>query len=294
MGDMSVVVIGAGGQLGHELVTRLGADAIALARVDLDLCDFVYTRRLLSERRPDAVINAAAFTRVDDCEAEPSRAFWVNALAVRHLAQLCADLGCLLVHVSTDYVFDGGQHRPYTEDDVPNPVSVYGVSKLAGEQFVRALAPRHLIVRTCGLYGEAGAVTRRGNFVETMLRLADEGRAIRVVADQVLTPSSARDVARKISELVALARYGTFHVTNAGQCSWFEFAQTIFDLAGLRPLLEPTTSAAYGARARRPAYSVLAHERLAALGADDLPSWRDALTAYLRDRGRLAAAATRA
>ncbi len=289
---MKVVVTGAAGQLGQELVAALSGEEVeAFGRLELDLCDFVYVRTVLFDRRPDVVINAAAFTRVDDCETEPERAFWVNAFAVRNLAQVCAETGGTLVHVSTDYVFDGASTSPYTEDDAPNPLSVYGVSKLAGECFVRSLTPRHLVVRTSGLYGAAGAASRRGNFVETMLRLADRGGPIRVVTDQILTPTSARDAARKIVKLVLAGRSGLVHVTNAGQCSWCEFAREIFALAGRAPVLEPITAAAFGARARRPAYSVLAHGRLATSGLDDLPSWQDALAAYLRERGRLAAPA---
>lgn len=260
-----------------------------LTRAELDIGDFAQTRSRLRDIRPDAIINAAAFTRVDDCETEPEQAFRINALAVRNLAQLCAELGGILVHVSTDYVFDGEKGAPYAEDDLPSPVSLYGVSKLAGEYFVRSRVPRHYVVRTCGLYGVAGTGSRRGNFVETMLRLADQGRPIRVVEDQVLTPSWARDVARKMVQLLRTGAFGLYHVTNRGQCSWYEFAQAIFALAGLAPRLEPTTAAAYGAPARRPRYSVLAHAKLAGMGSDDLPHWRDALAAYLHERGRLAA-----
>ncbi|MDR7419829.1 MAG: dTDP-4-dehydrorhamnose reductase [Armatimonadota bacterium] len=284
---MSVAITGAAGQLGQELVSLL-PDAAALARADLDITDAAEVRRRLATLRPQVVINAAAFTRVDDCEDDPDLAFRVNAVAVRHLAQVCADLGALLVHISTDYVFDGAKGEPYTEDDTPNPLSVYGASKLAGEHFARALAP-HLVIRTSGVYGAAGAVTRRGNFVETMLRAADAGRDLRVVADQTLSPTPARVVARKIVELVRCGRRGLYHVASAGQCSWYEFAREIFRLAGLSPRCEPVTAAAYGARARRPRYSVLARARLEAIGADDLPSWQHALAEYLRARRRLAA-----
>jgi dTDP-4-dehydrorhamnose reductase len=280
---MKVVVTGAAGQLGRELTPALeGETVVALSRPELDVCDFGRTRALLETIRPDAVINAAAFTHVDDCEAEPSRAFSTNTYAVRNLAEICADLGCVLVHVSTDYVFDGAKTTPYAEDDLPRPLSVYGVSKLAGEYFVRSVAPKHYVIRTSGIYGPAGATTRRSNFVETMLRLARRGEAIRVVVDQVLTPTSARDAARKIVELLGFGRYGLYHVTNGGECSWFEFAQAVFELSGLDVPLAPTTTAAFGARARRPRYSVLAHTALAELGADDLPDWKDALATYLR------------
>jgi dTDP-4-dehydrorhamnose reductase len=285
---MTVVITGAAGQLGHEL-SSLVPDAVALARADLNIADGPAVRRRLTDLRPGVVINAAAFTRVDDCEDEPELAFRVNALGVRHIAQVCGDLGALLVQISTDYVFDGTKSVPYTEDDSPNPLSVYGASKLAGEHFARNLAPRHLVIRTSGVYGAAGAATVRGNFVETMLRAADAGRDLRVVTDQVLAPTAARAVARKIVELVRAGRGGVYHVTSTGQCSWYEFAREIFRLAGLSPRCEPTTAAAYGARAPRPRYSVLARTGLAAIGADDLPSWQQALAAYLRERGRLAA-----
>ncbi len=292
---MKVVVTGAAGQLGHELVQALsGNDVAAFSRVELDVCDFVYTRRMITKIRPEVVINAAAFTRVDDCETEPERAFWVNTYAVRNLAQVCADLDCTLVHVSTDYVFDGRKTSPYAEDDAPNPLSVYGTSKLAGEFFVRSLARRHYVIRTSGLYGLAGAGTRRGNFVEKMVFAAEQGRPIRVVDDQVLTPTAALDVARKIVELMSCDHYGVYHVTNAGQCSWFEFAKATFALAGIAVDIEPVSSAEFSAQAPRPRYSVLAHSRLAQMSADDLPPWQESLKWYLRQRGRLSVSRPRA
>ncbi len=288
---MNVVVTGATGQVGRAVLEALPKqDAVGFSRLELDLCDFAYTRETLWRVRPDVVVNPAAFTRVDDCEIEPERAFWVNSFAVRNLAQVCADLNCILVHLSTDYVFDGTKESSYTEDDLPNPLSVYGTSKLVGEYFVRNLVPRHYIVRTSGVYGRGASDHRRGNFVDTMLRLADSGQPIRVVTDQVLTPTAATDVARKIAELVESDRFGLYHVTNAGQCTWFEFATAIFRLAGLSPRLEATTSEALARRARRPRFSVLAHTRLLNLGLQDLPPWEDALARYLQGQGRLVAA----
>jgi dTDP-4-dehydrorhamnose reductase len=189
--------------------------------------------------------------------------------------------------MSTDYVFGGEKRAPYTEDDAPNPLNVYGVSKLAGEYFVRALCPKHFIVRTSGLYGVAGSSGKGGNFVETMIRLAKEGKPIRVVTDQVLTPTYTRDLAHKIKELLQTEAYGVYHITNSGQCSWYEFAAKIFELLSLKPDFGPTTSAEFGAKAKRPAYSVLAHGRLAQLGLDDLRSWPEALAAYLEEKGLL-------
>jgi dTDP-4-dehydrorhamnose reductase len=281
-----VAVIGASGQLGTDLVKVLSDwDLVPLTHSDLDVCDFVYTRKVLRDRRPDIVINTAAFNRVDDCEEEVSKAFWVNAFAVRNLAKVCADLDCVFVHISTDYVFDGSKGAPYTEDDAPNPLSVYGTSKLTGEYFARNLCAKHFVVRTCGLYGTAGSQAKGGNFVETMIRLAKEGKPIRVVNDQVLTPTYTRDLAEKIKKLLQTETFGLYHITSSGQCSWYEFAGKIFELMGLKPAFGPTTTAAFGAKARRPAYSVLAHNGLQRLGMDDLRPWPEALQAYLIEKG---------
>ncbi|MEM3432972.1 MAG: dTDP-4-dehydrorhamnose reductase [Candidatus Methanomethyliaceae archaeon] len=283
---MRIVVIGANGQLGTDLVKVLNNwDLVPLTHADLDICDFVRTRKVLTELKPDIVINTAAFNRVDDAEDQPEKAFWVNTYAVRNLAQVCTDLDCTLMHISTDYVFGGEKRTPYTEDDPPNPLNVYGVSKLAGEYFARNICPKHFIVRTSGLYGVAGSSGKGGNFVETMVRLAREGKPIRVVTDQVLTPTYTKDLAQKIKELLTTEAYGLYHITNSGQCSWYEFASKIFELLGMKPDFGPTTSVEFGAKARRPAYSVLAHERLKQLGKDDLRPWPEALKAYLEEKG---------
>jgi len=285
---MRLLVIGASGQLGTDLVKVMDDwDLVPITHADLDICDFVYTRKVIEEKKPDVVINTAAFNRVDDCEEEVSKAFWVNAFAVRNLAQVCADLDCILVHISTDYVFDGRKKEPYTEEDPPNPLSVYGASKLTGEYFVRNICPKHFVIRTSGLYGVAGSRAKGGNFVETMIRLAREGKPIRVVNDQVLTPTYTKDLAQKITELSQTEAYGLYHITNSGQCSWYEFASKIFELVGVKPDFRPTTTAEFGAKAKRPAYSVLAHEGLMRLGLGDLRPWQEALAAYLIEKGHL-------
>lgn len=285
---MKIVIIGANGQLGSELVKVLSNwSLIPLTHRDVDICDFVHTHKVLTALKPEIVINTAAFHRVDDCEVQPEKAFWVNTYAVRKLAQFCAELDCCLVHISTDYVFGGDKRTPYTEDDAPNPLNVYGVSKLAGEYFVRNICPKHFIIRTSGLYGVAGSSGKGGNFVETMIRLAKEGKPIRVVNDQVLTPTYAKDLAEKIKELMQTKAYGLYHITNSGQCSWYEFASKIFELLDLKPDFKPIASAEYGARAPRPAYSVLAHKALQRLGLADLRPWPEALEAYLKEKGHL-------
>ena len=282
---MRVVVIGANGQVGTELCRVFAdADLVPLTHADLEVRDRDQVVKSLARLRPDLILNTAAFHKVDVCEEEVGTSFAVNASGAQHVALAAAEAGAALVYFSTDYVFDGNARHPYREADPPSPRSVYGVSKLAGEFLVRAACPRHYIVRTSGLYGHAGASGKGGNFVELMLRLACEGKPVRVVTDQVLTPTAVTDLALSVRALVTTGRYGLYHVTNAESCSWFEFARAIFELSGLVPELQPTTTAAFGARAPRPAYSVLAHEALRAAGLPDLRPWREALAGYLRER----------
>jgi dTDP-4-dehydrorhamnose reductase len=282
------LIIGANGQLGSDLVKTFADGPITAVRhSDLELCDHAATRQKLGELKPQVVINTAALHKLDDCEDQPEKAFAVNALAVRNLAKVCAELRATLVHLSTDYVFGGEKRSPYTEADVPSPVNVYGNSKLAGEHFVRTHCPKHFIVRTTGLYGVAGSSGKGGNFVELMIRLAKEGKPIKVVTDQVLTPTSTHDLAHKIKELILSERYGLYHLTNGSSCSWYEFAAKIFSLTGLRPVLEPVLTAAFGAKVQRPAYSVLDHGRLRLAGVTDLRPWPEALAGYLREKGHI-------
>jgi dTDP-4-dehydrorhamnose reductase len=280
-----VLVTGAGGQLATDLVRVLdGQDLVALSHRELEVCDPVQLRSALEAVRPDVVINTAAFHRVDDCEAEAERAFAVNTLGVRNLALACAEAKASLLHVSTDYVFDGSKRQPYLEEDAALPINVYGASKLAGELLVRALLDNYYIVRSSGLYGCAGASGKGGNFVNTMLRLAREKPDIKVVDDQRLSPTYTRDLAEKLAWLIRTEGYGLYHVTNSGGCSWYEFAYAIFEQAGLKPRVQPISTEAFGARARRPAYSVLGHGSLEHLGCDDLPHWSDALQRYLAEK----------
>ena len=282
---MRVLLIGAGGQLGSDLTKALAQEElIPLKHADIEVCDPGSVRHALQTYAPEVVINTAAFHRVDDCEREPERAFAVNALGVRHLALACREQGCALLHLSTDYVFDGRKGVPYEETDPPSPINAYGISKLAGEYFIRYLLDKHYIVRTSGLYGVAGSSGKGGNFVELMLRLAREGKEIKVVNDQTLTPTYTVDLAAALARLVHTQRYGLYHITNSGECTWYQFAAKIFELAGVQAKLEPTTTAAFGAPARRPAYSVLAHKALLAAGLSEMRPWPEALAAYLTER----------
>jgi dTDP-4-dehydrorhamnose reductase len=284
-----VAVIGAAGQLGSALVKVLeerGLEPVPFTRGALDVCDHDGTKATLAEARPDAVINTAAYLAVDLAEDEVTQAFAVNAIAVKNLALVTAALDVPLVHVSTDYVFgaDASRSTPYTETDAPGPQGVYGNSKLAGEYFVREYAPKHYVVRSAGLYETIGSRKKGGNFIETMLKLAAAGRSLKVVEDQVLTPTYTPDLAAAIVELLRTEAYGLYHATNGGDCSWYAFAGAIFELAGVEADLSPTTTAEYGAKAPRPAYSVLDNTKLHAAGVTPLRSWRDALAAYLSRR----------
>lgn len=282
---MKILLLGASGQLGTDLVKALsGHQLVAPARQSLDLLQFDRVRRVLQSERPRVVINTAAFHRVDDCESRVSTAFEVNGEAVRNLALAARDIEAVLVHYSTDYVFDGVAGRPYLESDLARPLNVYGASKLAGEHLLASVWEKHVLIRTSGLYGRAGSSGKGGNFVETMIRKASGNESIRVVDDQRLTPTSTRELARATAALIETSHYGLFHVTSKGNCTWYEFAGEIFRLLGLDPDLAPTTSGAFAAAARRPAYSVLANHHLDELGMDDLKHWRDALREYLSDR----------
>ena len=285
---MKYALIGAGGQLGRDLQSRLPGDVVAWTREQADLTRPLELRAELEKLRPDMVVNCAAYNLVDRAETEPAAAWAVNTWGARELAVVCRDLDCCLVHFSTDYVFglDETRRTPWTESDAPGPVGVYGMSKLAGEYFVRSLCPRHFVIRTCGLYGVWGSGGKGSNFVETMLRLAGQGKPLRVVADQFCTPTYTVDIAAATASLTATDRYGLLHVVNSGLCSWYEFAQAIFERAGVRADVTPISSREFSAAARRPAYSVLSTLAYHALGLPSLRPWQEALTAYLDERGR--------
>ena len=282
---MRILVTGAGGQLGQALQRVLAAeDVIALTRTELDVTDGEAVTRVVETHRPEWILNTAAYNLVDEAEEQADAAFQVNALGVLHLAQAARAAGSTLVHFSTDYVFDGRQDKPYGETDPPNPLSVYALSKFTGEILLRGGTPKYFLIRTCGLYGWPPN-PRRGNFVERMLGAARAAKPLRVVSDQILTPTSASELAEKVALLVRTGRYGLYHMTNEGQCSWYEFAQEIFRLAGLSPRLDAVTLAEYGAPAQRPRYSVLENHAYAELGLPPFRPWQEALADYLRQRG---------
>jgi dTDP-4-dehydrorhamnose reductase len=280
---VKIALLGANGQLGQDLQQALRShDVRPLTRKEFDVTDHALTRSSLMDIRPDIILNTTAYHRVDDCETHAELAYAANVLAVLNLARIANDLDAVLVHISTDYVFDGRTKQPYTEKIEPYPLSVYANSKFAGECLVRSMARKHFLIRSCGLYGAAGSQGKGGNFVQTMLAKARRKEAIRVVDDQVVTPTYTVDLADQIARILPTEHFGLFHMTNEGSCTWFEFARSIFEIAGLEADLSPTNSDVYKAPAIRPKYSVLENARLKELGLNQMRHWRDALAAYLK------------
>lgn len=270
---MKVLVTGAGGQLGHDLLDAFADhDVVGLTRAELDVADEAAVVAAVRDHAPDLVVHAAAHTKVDLAESEPDVAWRANALGTWWVARACALADAAMVYVSTDYVFDGTADRPYTEFDPVAPRSVYGRSKEAGERLVRQTLPRHYIVRTSWVLGAHG-----GNFVRTMLRLGRERGAVSVVSDQTGSPTFTFDLAPAIRRLAVSGRYGTYHLTNQGTCTWYELAGATFEEAALDVELTPIDTATFGAPAPRPAYSVLDNHMARLLGMEPLPPWRDSL-----------------
>jgi dTDP-4-dehydrorhamnose reductase len=286
-GKMKIVVIGADGQLGSDIVAagRAGGhEVVPLTLPQMDIADPGQVQRTLAGVRADVIINTAAMHQVEKCEADPARAFAVNALGARNLAQAANAAGARLVHVSTDYVFDGAKMAPYLESDCPQPLNAYGTSKLAGELFVRSLAEKQYVIRVSGLYGQNPCLEKGGlNFVDLMLKLARERKEVRVVDDEVLTPTATVEVARQIMRLLqGAAADGLYHATAEGSCSWYEFAGEIFRLSRSAVILQKAAPGEFPAKVPRPKYSVLENANLKKLGLNGMSSWKDALAEYLR------------
>lgn len=270
---MRVLLTGAGGQLGLELAEILPQrdhEVVALDRQKLDVADAAAVDGAIEEHAPEIVVNAAAYTNVDGCEEATNLAYSVNALGPRNLAQACGRRDCELLHVSTNYVFDGRGERPYETFDPPNPISAYGRTKLAGEEFVMRLTNRWYVVRSAGVYG------RGHNFVRTMLRVAKERDLLKVKDDEFISPTYARDLAEGIAGIIEDGRYGLYHLTSAGSCSWYEFTCEIFRLAGVETRVVPIPGSEYPLPAARPSNGVLS-----SVGSPELRHWGEALSDYL-------------
>ena len=280
---MKTLIIGALGMLGTEVQSRsryLGLETIAIDIDDLDITNIDNVLDFTKKLKPQLVINCAAYTNVDGCETDEDNAFKVNAIGPRNLAMACEEIGASLVHISTDYVFDGTQESPYDEYDMPNPQSAYGRTKYAGERLVTHCCSRSYIIRTAWLYGAKGK-----NFVSTMLQLPKSGKPLKVVDDQIGSPTYAKDLAEAIMTLVEKPRYGIYHFTNASFCSWYDFAKEIFDQAGLEVDLSRCTTDEFPRPAKRPAFSKLKNNMGPAQGMPLLRSWQEGLRAYLEEIG---------
>lgn len=278
---MKILITGSNGQLGLEIIKQLNRDykeyeVISTDRHNLDITDLEVVNGKLENKNIDVVINCAAYTAVDLCETDVENAYKINSIGPKNLAIICEKINAKLVQVSTDYVFDGIGNRPYREDDITCPNSIYGSSKLMGENFVKEFSSRYFIVRTAWLYGEGK------NFVRTMLNLSETNKEINVVNDQFGSPTSTVDLAKAIIDLIHTENYGTYHGTCEGQCSWYEFAKKIFEISNIDIKVNPVTSEDFKRPAPRPAYSVLDNFMLKLLGLNSFRDWKESLEEYLK------------
>jgi dTDP-4-dehydrorhamnose reductase len=282
---MKVVVIGANGQVGRataEAFAEHGHEVRGLTHADVEVASTESVNACLGAIEPEVVINTAAMHHVEDCEAQPERAYAANGIGARNLALATRKLEVPLLHISTDYVFDGKMGKPYVEEDAPFPLNVYGNTKLAGEYFVRSLNQRHFVLRTSALYGKYSCRAKGGrNFVDLMLHLARERGRVRVVDSEVVSPTSVLELARQIVALVDSDAYGLYHATGEGSCSWHEFAREVFTVTNTKVDLRVAAPNEFPAKVRRPSYSALENGGLKRLGLNAFGTWQEALQEYL-------------
>jgi dTDP-4-dehydrorhamnose reductase len=285
---VKIAVIGSSGQLGEDISAAFiaaGDSVMRLGHDEVDVTSHESVKNVLYQRRPDVVINTAAFHHVEKCETDPALSFAVNSLGARHVAQVTDSLGATIVHISTDYVFDGKKQAPYTEQDAAAPLNVYGNSKLSGELFVRCANPRHFAVRVSAIYGSHPCRAKGGlNFVELMLKLSREREELRVVDDEFVSPTPTVEIARQVVVLSRTSSYGLYHATAEGSCSWYEFAGAIFDLTGTKVRLERARPGEFPAKVARPKYSVLENAELKSKSLNTFSHWREGLKNYLATR----------
>ena len=282
---MKIAVIGANGQLGSQIVDKFSEknQVFPLTHDRMEIVDRARSEDILREIKPDVVINTAAFHNVPLCEKEPLRAFEVNALGALNLAQLSETLRFKLVHYSTDYVFDGQKTAPYTEDDKTNPLNIYAFTKRDGEDLIRNNSCNYYILRISGIYGRVPCRAKGGNFITTMKKAARERDLVKVVDDEILTPTSVEAIAKNTELLIQQDTFGTYHMTCQGSCSWFGFARVIFEKLKLRTSLIPCKSLEFPSSVKRPMYSVLENKNLRAIALDKMPHWQDTLIEFLEN-----------
>ena len=283
---MKIAVIGADGQLGTDLCETLEKSHHAVNRLTIDhidVSDIESVSRVLAGATPQLVINTAAFHDLEKCEDEPEKSFAVNALGARHVALVCNDMDAVLMHIGTDYVFDGKKRAPYIETDVPMPLNVYANSKLSGEHFVRAIAGKHYILRVSGIYGKAPCIGKKGmNFVKLMLKLSTERDEVRVVDNEILTPTSTAEISRQVVKIIdSNIPYGVYHATAEGSCSWYEFAREIFSVTRPGIKFNKAAPGEFAVKVNRPEYSVLENKGLKDQGINIMRHWKEGLREYL-------------
>jgi dTDP-4-dehydrorhamnose reductase len=287
---MKIAVIGANGQLGSDVAAAFAAkgDVVSsLSHADIEVSDIASVTNALGSVRPDVIVNTSAMHHVENCEREPEKAFAINAIGARNLALAARELDAILMHVSTDYVFDGAKASPYVEEDAPRPLNVYGITKVAGEHFVRATTPKHFVIRTSGLYGKSPCRAKGGlNFIELMLKLAKERGKVRVVDSEIVSPTSTAELAQQIVKLSRSDAYGLYHATAEGSCSWYEFAREIFAMTDTSVRLEIAGPNEFPAKVARPTYSVLENRALKSQGLNIFRPWQEALHNYLGERAK--------
>jgi dTDP-4-dehydrorhamnose reductase len=282
---MRVIVTGANGQLGMDVCAAFAKthDVHALTHEQMDIADAAQTEQVLNSIQPQCVINTAAMHHVEKCEADPVQAYTVNAVGTGSLAKACAAHDAHLIHISTDYVFDGGKKAPYVESDAPMPLNVYGNTKLSGEYYALATWGKSSVVRVSAIYGANPCRAKGGlNFVRLMLRLAGERPQLRVVDDEIVTPTPTAAIAEQLLRIAEEKAFGLFHATCHGQCSWYAFAACIFELAGVKTDLQKANPGEFPAKVARPSYSVLENSRLKTMNLDCMPDWEDGLKLFLK------------
>jgi dTDP-4-dehydrorhamnose reductase len=288
---MKVAVIGSNGQLGADLLDEYrnsGETTTGLTHEDIDISSLESTRRALVGIQPEVIVNTAAMHHVENCEKDFARAYEVNALGPRNLALVARELDAKVVHVSTDYVFNGAKNQPYVEEDRAAPLNVYGNTKLAGEAFLQGLGEKYFVVRTSALYGKSPCRAKGGkNFVDLMLKLGAERDEVRVVDDEIVSPTSTAELAKQIVILSRTHHYGLYHATAEQSCSWYEFARKIFELEGIKTKLNVASSAEFPAKVARPKYSVLENRALKALGINSFQPWQIGLSSYLNSQKQM-------
>ncbi len=280
-----VTIVGSSGQLGSELSVQLQRHGYKVIEADhdiIDVADFNSCRKMLLECSPNVIINASAYHQLERCEENPETAFAVNALGPRNLSKIANEVGSVLVHISSDYVFDGKKQSPYKESDTPCPINVYGNSKVSGEQFVQTIAEKYFIFRVCGLYGINPCRDKGGdNFVKLMIKLSKTRDKIRVVDNEFVTPTNVEDVVQQIIAMISTDRYGLYHSTCEGSCSWYEFAKEIFRLTGIKIDLQIASPNEFPSKTPRPLYSVLENSNLKKLDLNIMPHWKSSLEKYI-------------